>query len=67
MRRKLPPELSKKNLIKDNASMLDRLHMYKELTHSQMIANIELEMNLSALQKKYDELLAKQDGVACQV
>lgn len=56
MRRKLPKELSKRNLIRDNSDMLDRLHAYKDIIESQMVANIQLELNLSTLQKKYDAL-----------
>ncbi|RKZ86312.1 MAG: hypothetical protein DRQ39_05865 [Gammaproteobacteria bacterium] len=56
MRRKLPSELSKKNLIRDNSNMLSRLHAYKDIMESQLMANIELEIKITKLEKEIAKL-----------
>jgi len=56
MRRKMPPELSKRNLIRDNADMLDKLHAYTEIIETQLIANIELEIKITKLEKEIAKL-----------
>ncbi len=60
MRRKMPSELSKKKIIRDNANMLDRLHAYKDIMETQLIANIELEIKINKLEKEIAKLRGEQ-------
>ena len=56
----MPSDLSKKKIIRDNANMLDRLHAYKDIMETQLIANIELEIKINKLEKEIAKLRGEQ-------
>jgi len=59
VRRKLPSELSKKCLLRDNSDMISKLHEYKNVIETQLIANIELEVKLVSIKKEIAKLRNK--------
>lgn len=49
-------KLSRKELIKDNQEMLGTIKWCSRVIDEQLAANVQLTLNLSSLQKTYDDL-----------
>lgn len=50
-------DMSRKALIKDNTEMAGNIKWLGRVMDDQLAANVQLELNLSALQSDYDELV----------